>query len=206
MLTWMDLGLQPESGLARQADLSLALFERGERERWGRLYVERPDLGITAGIWHSRPFVSKTFIYSGYEFIHFLSGCLEITTKAGAVTLVAGDSVMIPAGLECRFRQVDVVRKVFIRWDGPISNRDPTWRHSVWRPSTDDCVFVEDSGTFVAGRSEQLAIAKTCSPLLAVLSGQSDPGARRALVTESTVGDAALPAGVVAWAGLHNGA
>jgi uncharacterized cupin superfamily protein len=201
MLIPFDLTLQPDNGLMRQPDLTLDVFLHGERERWGRLFYDRPEIGVTAGLWYSRPFTSKPFTFGGFEFVHLIAGALEIVTQTGTFTIQAGDSVMIPAGLQCVFRQTDEVCKVFIRWDAPNGSRDPSWFHSVWQRSVHGDLYTASNSRVLAGGGSHWLSADQCSPLLAIVdSGGADGIA--AYIAETT---AEIPSteAVLAWAGLQ---
>ena len=96
--------------------LALPLAEplEGEMATRGLTQWASSDGSIETGVWECEPGLSR-FEYAGNgEFIHLLSGSIEVTPDGGeTVTLRAGDSMTFPKGWKGTWRITETMRKVY---------------------------------------------------------------------------------------------
>ncbi len=84
----------------------------------GELFYEDEASGVSVGIWESTPFTGVMAPYPVHEFMIVLEGAVTIITKAGDRTVIeAGQSFLLPKGLECRWHQDVPVKKYFMIFD-----------------------------------------------------------------------------------------
>lgn len=109
-------------GLADWGDVPAADLISGAPKQRGRHYFDAPDIGLSAGVWDCRAFEGKMAPYSVDEFMILLEGSVTVTEENGRVTHVkAGESLLIPRGLDCAWRQDGHVRKIFVIYDNPAA-------------------------------------------------------------------------------------
>jgi len=86
----------------------------------GRLFIDDPARGLTAGIWACSAFVSTMAPHDNDEFMLLLEGAVEIAEPSGKVTrIVAGESFILPKGLVRQWRQTGDVKKIFVILETP---------------------------------------------------------------------------------------
>lgn len=94
----------------------------GSPRQRGRYYFNAPDIGLSAGVWDCTAFEGKMAPYSVDEFMMLLEGSVTVTEASGRVTQVkAGESFIIPRGLNCSWKQNGYVRKIFVIYENPAA-------------------------------------------------------------------------------------
>jgi uncharacterized cupin superfamily protein len=107
-------------GLDDWGDIPAAELVSGKPKQRGRYCFNAPDIGLSAGVWDCTAFAAKMGPYSVDEFMMLLEGSVTITEAGGHVTRVeAGESFIIPRGLECAWTQEGHVRKIFVIYENP---------------------------------------------------------------------------------------
>ncbi len=107
-------------GLDKWPEIDAKDLASGNPVQRGRNYFDAPDLGLTCGVWDCTAFETKMGPYSVDEFMILLEGTVTIAEASGRETTVnAGESFVIPRGLECIWRQSGYVRKIFVIFEDP---------------------------------------------------------------------------------------
>jgi uncharacterized cupin superfamily protein len=107
-------------GLEDWGEIAAADLVSGSPKQRGRYYFNAPDIGLSAGVWDCTAFEGKMGPYSVDEFMILLEGSLTMTEANGRVTRVeAGESFIIPRGLDCAWKQDGYVRKIFVIYENP---------------------------------------------------------------------------------------
>jgi uncharacterized cupin superfamily protein len=107
-------------GLDDWGEIPAAELMSGKPKQRGRYCFSAPDMGLSAGVWDCTAFATKMAAYSADEFMILLEGSVTITEAGGHVTRVeAGESFIIPRGLECAWAQEGYVRKIFVIYENP---------------------------------------------------------------------------------------
>jgi uncharacterized cupin superfamily protein len=107
-------------GLEDWGDIPAADLVSGSPKQRGRYYFNAPDIGLSAGVWDCTAFEGKRAPYSVDEFMMLLEGSVTVTEANGRVTRVqAGESFLIPRGLDCAWKQDGYVRKIFVIYENP---------------------------------------------------------------------------------------
>lgn len=109
-------------GLEDWGDIPAAGLVSGSPKQRGRYYFNAPDIGLSAGVWDCTAFEAKRGPYSVDEFMMLLEGSVTVTEANGRVTRVqAGESFLIPRGLDCAWKQDSYVRKIFVIYENPAA-------------------------------------------------------------------------------------
>jgi hypothetical protein len=107
-------------GLEDWGAIPAADLVSGSPTQRGRTYFNAPDIGLSAGVWDCTAFEGKMGPYSVDEFMILLEGSVTVTEAGGRVTRIkAGESFVIPRGLECAWKQDGYVRKIFVIYENP---------------------------------------------------------------------------------------
>jgi len=109
-------------GLDDWGDIPAADLVSGSPRQRGRYYFNAPDIGLSAGVWDCTAFDAKMGPYSVDEFMILLEGSVTVTEADGRVTgIQAGESFVIPRGLNCAWKQEGYVRKIFVIYENPAA-------------------------------------------------------------------------------------
>jgi uncharacterized cupin superfamily protein len=109
-------------GLEDWGETPAAELMSGSPRQRGRIYFDAPDLGLSAGVWDCTAFEGRMAPYSVDEFMMLLEGTITVTEANGRVTRIeAGESFIIPRGLDCAWKQEGYVRKIFVIYENPAS-------------------------------------------------------------------------------------
>jgi uncharacterized cupin superfamily protein len=105
-------------GLERWPDMPAAELASGTPVQHGCYYLNDAAHGLSVGVWDCTAFTSKPMSYPVNEFMILLEGAVTILEKNGRETTVrAGESFVLPKGLDCTWRQTGHVRKFFVIFD-----------------------------------------------------------------------------------------
>jgi len=109
-------------GLDDWGDIPAAELASGSPRQRGRYYFNAPDIGLSTGVWDCTAFEGKMGPYSVDEFMMLLEGSVTMTEANGRVTRIeAGESFIIPRGLQCAWKQEGYVRKIFVIYENPAA-------------------------------------------------------------------------------------
>jgi uncharacterized cupin superfamily protein len=110
----------PNAPLETWEEMAADSLIAGRPVQRGRMYIDDPARGLTAGIWACTPFTSKMAPHGNDEFMLLLEGAVEIVEPSGKVTrIVAGESFILPKGLVRQWRQTGDVKKIFVILETP---------------------------------------------------------------------------------------
>lgn len=114
------------SGLEDWGPMDPAELESGEGLQRGAMAFEDEALGLSVGVWDCTPMTVKQGPYSVDEFMVLLSGEVAIRTAQGPGAPVrAGESFVIPRGLDCAWTQSVPLRKIFVILAAPTAGSPP---------------------------------------------------------------------------------
>ncbi|WP_191059619.1 cupin domain-containing protein [Geminicoccus harenae] len=106
--------IDPGVELAPSAPPPTELLLSEVPQTMGRAAFSTTDQRFAAGIWSATPYHRKTILFPRYEFMHLLEGEVSFTAPSGdTLRFVAGDSFMVPAGVECDWKNDRFVRKIY---------------------------------------------------------------------------------------------
>lgn len=109
-------------GLEDWGEIPAADLESGSPRQRGRYSFNAPDIGLSAGVWDCTAFEGKMGPYSVDEFMILLEGSVTVAEANGRVTRIeAGESFIIPRGLDCAWKQEGYVRKIFVIYENPAA-------------------------------------------------------------------------------------
>jgi uncharacterized cupin superfamily protein len=109
-------------GLEDWGEIPAADLKSGSPKQRGRYYFNAPDIGLSTGVWDCTAFEGKMGPYSVDEFMILLEGSVTIAEANGRVTRIsAGESFIIPRGLDCAWQQDGHVRKIFVIYENPAA-------------------------------------------------------------------------------------
>lgn len=87
----------------------------GTPKQHGLMVLDDKATGVSAGIWDCTAFTTKRAPYSVNEFMVLLEGSVAIVDANGKETVIkAGESFIIPKGLDCQWKQTGAVKKFFV--------------------------------------------------------------------------------------------
>ena len=110
----------PAVDLETWEEMPASTLVSGRPVQRGRLYIDDPARGLTAGIWAGSAFTSVMAPHDNDEFMLLLDGAVEIAEPSGKVTrIVAGESFILPKGLVRQWRQTGDVKKIFVILETP---------------------------------------------------------------------------------------
>jgi uncharacterized cupin superfamily protein len=105
----------PDTALETWEEMPADTLVAGQPVQRGRLYLDDPARGLTAGIWACSAFTSTMAPHGNDEFMLLLEGTVEIVEPSGHVTRIdAGESFVLPKGLMRQWRQTGDVKKIFV--------------------------------------------------------------------------------------------
>jgi uncharacterized cupin superfamily protein len=94
----------------------------GKPAQRGHYYLQDKARGLSAGVWDCTAMTSKLAPYPVNEFMIVLEGEVTIIVGSGAETTIkAGESFIIPKGLNCQWHQSGYIRKFFVIFDDAAS-------------------------------------------------------------------------------------
>jgi len=106
--------IDPKIELAPSAPPSAELLLGEVPRTMGRAVFSTADQRFAAGVWSASPYHRKIIPFPRYEFMHLLEGEVSFTAPSGStLRFVAGDSFMVPAGVECDWKNDRFVRKIY---------------------------------------------------------------------------------------------
>ncbi len=126
------------TGLARLEDIPAEILTAGTPVQRGHSYLEVPEIGLSAGVWDCTAMTTRTGPYPVTEFMLVLEGGVTIVEANGRETTVsAGQSFILPKGLECSWKQPGYMRKFYVIFDDAsgLAAADPA-KLSVILPDT----------------------------------------------------------------------
>jgi uncharacterized cupin superfamily protein len=87
----------------------------GFADEMGDVHFESADGSIVVGTWQSTPYAEMLSYPDAVEYSVILSGKVAITSPDGSVqTFQAGESYVLPKGVEVRFEVLETMRKVYV--------------------------------------------------------------------------------------------
>lgn len=90
----------------------------GDPIQRGMMVLDDKKNGLSAGVWDCTAFTAKPGPYSVNEFMILLEGSVTIVEDGGKETVIkAGESFIVPKGLNCQWKQSGYVRKFFVIFD-----------------------------------------------------------------------------------------
>lgn len=108
------------AGLGRLEDMPSEMLVTPTPVQRGHSYLEVAELGLSAGVWDCTPVTTKPGPYPVHEFMLVLEGAVTIVETGGRETTVrAGESFILPKGLECAWKQTEYMRKFYVIFDDP---------------------------------------------------------------------------------------
>lgn len=106
------------TGMPRLEDIPAELLIAGEPVQHGHGYLEVPEIGLSAGVWDCTAMTTRTGSYPVNEFMLVLEGGVTIAEPNGRETTIsAGQSFILPKGLECSWKQAGYMRKFYVIFD-----------------------------------------------------------------------------------------
>jgi uncharacterized cupin superfamily protein len=87
----------------------------GFADEMGDVHFESADGSIIVGTWQSTPYAEMLSYPNGMEYSVILLGKVSITSPDGTVeTFEAGESYLLPQGVEVRFEVLETMRKLYV--------------------------------------------------------------------------------------------
>jgi len=128
-------GSAAATGLALWPEIPAAELAAGAPVQRGHYYLQDKARGLSAGVWDCTAMTSKLAPYPVNEFMIVLEGEVTIIEGERRTTIKAGESFIIPKGLNCQWHQSGYIRKFFVIFDD-ASGLQPadTAQLSVLRP------------------------------------------------------------------------
>ncbi|WP_065373817.1 cupin domain-containing protein [Ensifer adhaerens] len=94
----------------------------GFADELGDVHFESSDKAVVIGTWQSTPYAEMLSYPDGSEYSVILSGKVAITNPDGSIeTFSAGESYVLPAGVEVRFEVLETMRKVYVLYTAPAA-------------------------------------------------------------------------------------
>lgn len=111
---------QPAIILPEAEPLPADVVLSGDLWQRGLLLVDRPFEGgrLTAGLWQSGVFETRTFEFGGTEWFQVMAGTVILDRAGDSTETKAGHVAKVDRGTSLVWKQPDPVLKLFIRWDG----------------------------------------------------------------------------------------
>ena len=145
-------------GLEDWGGLPAADLVSGAPKQRGRYYFNAPDIGLSAGVWDCTAFEGKMGPYSVDEFMMLLEGSVTMTEANGRVTRIeAGESFIIPRGLNCAWKQDGYVRKIFVIYENPAASVPA-------KPASDHVIKLDLGGAMVPCAGPDPALLNGAEP------------------------------------------
>lgn len=109
----------PEGRLQRLKDFNASILETDQPVQRGHLYIDDGEHGFSAGVWDCTPFTTILRPYPFNEFMLIVEGSVTIAEPGGRETAIhAGETFIIPKGLNCQWKQTGYLRKYYAIFDG----------------------------------------------------------------------------------------
>lgn len=106
------------TGMPRLEDIPADLLIAGKPVQHGHSYLDVPEIGLSAGVWDCTAMTTRTAPYPVTEFMLVLEGEVTIVEPNGRETTVsAGQSFILPKGLDCSWKQPGYMRKFYVIFD-----------------------------------------------------------------------------------------
>jgi uncharacterized cupin superfamily protein len=113
-----DRNGHPETGLTLWDEIPVEFIQSGDPIQHGHEYFSTAEGRITSGVWDCTAHQLKPGPYEADEFMIVLEGSILIVDNAGNTeTFVAGESFIIPKGLNCSWKQTEYTRKFYVIHD-----------------------------------------------------------------------------------------
>lgn len=94
----------------------------GFADELGAVHFESPDKSVVIGTWQSTPYAENLSYPGGTEYSIILAGKVAITNPDGSVeAFEAGESYILPAGVEVRFEVLETMRKIYVLHTAPAA-------------------------------------------------------------------------------------
>lgn len=122
-------------GLARWEDIPADTLLAGNPVQRGHSYLDVKQFGLSAGVWDCTPMTTKPEPYPVNEFMLVLEGSVTIVEAGGRETTIrAGESFILPKGLDCSWRQTEYMRKFYVIFDDQSGTAPEPSTLSVIKP------------------------------------------------------------------------
>lgn len=106
------------TGMVRLGDIPAETLTAGTPVQHGHSYLEAAEIGLSAGVWDCTAMTTRMGPYPVNEFMLVLEGEVTIVEATGRATTVrAGESFVLPKGLDCSWRQPGYMRKFYVIFD-----------------------------------------------------------------------------------------
>ena len=116
--------INPKIILEPWPDYPLAEIASGTRANNGHFLYENKAEGLSVGVWEQGANETHWMDYPVHEFMIILEGAVTIEERNCETTITAGQSFVIPKGRNCRWKQKDRVRKIFVILDAGVAKSD----------------------------------------------------------------------------------
>lgn len=95
------------------------LLSEGTPSTHEHTFFATEDGLMTVGMWSATPYRRKTIPYPKYEMMHILSGSTTFPLASGGlVTAKAGETIMMPKGVEAEWSNPEPIRKLAFNFMG----------------------------------------------------------------------------------------
>ncbi len=119
------IAIDPNVTLQPWPDYPASEIATGIRANSGHYFFENKAEGLSVGVWEQGANETHWMDYPVHEFMVILEGAVTIEEKHRETTITAGQSFVIPKGLNCRWKQKDRVRKIFVILNAGAAGVDP---------------------------------------------------------------------------------
>ena len=120
-----DINGHPETGLTDWEELAAEIILSGKPHQRGHEYFSTDNGHFTAGVWDCTAHQLVPGPYEVNEFMIVLEGSISLEYDSSKIeTFVAGESFIIPRGLECSWKQTEYTRKYYAIHDDSSSAAD----------------------------------------------------------------------------------
>ena len=107
-------------------DFTEADVAEGTRAQRGLKWLDDETTGLVAGIWEAGASISPWINYPVDEFMMPLEGEIIVVEDGKETRAGPGESLVIPKGTRCRYRQDGHVRKFYVYFGNPSGLADPS--------------------------------------------------------------------------------
>jgi uncharacterized cupin superfamily protein len=107
-------------------DFTEADVEEGTRAQSGLTLFEDKSIRLKAGLWEAGASISPWLNYPADEFMMPLEGEIIIVEEGKETRAGPGESLVIPKGTRCRYRQDGAVRKFYVYAGGLADQAAPS--------------------------------------------------------------------------------
>ncbi len=108
------ISFDPKARTEPLPDFTETDIAEGTKTQRGVTYFHDAQCGLTAGLWEAGASISPWINYQASEFMLCLEGEIIVIEETRETRVGPGESLVIPKGTRCRYKQETHVRKFFL--------------------------------------------------------------------------------------------